>query len=68
MATATALKPSEDALPFELLPGFKELNIGGLGVQGYARAALGQGGTERVLGTRCVTPTISAPAQLARPS
>ena len=25
----------EDAFPFELLPGFKELNIGGVGMQGY---------------------------------
>ena len=25
----------EDAFPFELLPAFKELNIGGLGLQGY---------------------------------
>src|SRR6202790_3450317 len=26
---------SEDAFPFELLPGLKELNIGGLGLSGY---------------------------------
>jgi len=26
---------AEDAFPFELLPAFKELNIGGLGMQGY---------------------------------
>ncbi|MEA3214532.1 MAG: glutaryl-CoA dehydrogenase, partial [Acidimicrobiia bacterium] len=26
---------ADDAFPFELLPGFKELNIGGLGMQGY---------------------------------
>src|SRR5438105_5434225 len=26
---------AEDALPFELLPSFKELNIDGLGMQGY---------------------------------
>src|SRR4051812_46895886 len=25
----------EDSFPFELLPAFKELNIGGLGIQGY---------------------------------
>jgi glutaryl-CoA dehydrogenase len=25
----------EDAFPFELVPAFKELNIGGLGMQGY---------------------------------
>jgi alkylation response protein AidB-like acyl-CoA dehydrogenase len=25
----------EDAFPFELLPAFKELNIGGLGIEGY---------------------------------
>jgi alkylation response protein AidB-like acyl-CoA dehydrogenase len=26
---------AEDAFPFELIPAFKELNIGGLGMQGY---------------------------------
>src|SRR5262245_11599016 len=26
---------AEDAFPFELLPAFKELEIGGLGLQGY---------------------------------
>ncbi|HEY7570302.1 MAG TPA: acyl-CoA dehydrogenase family protein [Nitrososphaeraceae archaeon] len=25
----------EDSFPFEILPAFKELNIGGLGMQGY---------------------------------
>ena len=25
----------EDSFPFELLPAFKELNLGGLGMQGY---------------------------------
>src|SRR6516162_5755907 len=25
----------EDAFPFEVLPAFKELNIGGLGIQGH---------------------------------
>jgi alkylation response protein AidB-like acyl-CoA dehydrogenase len=25
----------EDSFPFELVPGFKELNLGGLGMQGY---------------------------------
>ena len=25
----------EDAFPFELLPAFKELSLGGLGIQGY---------------------------------
>ena len=25
----------EDSFPFELLPAFKELNIGGVGIQGY---------------------------------
>src|SRR6266516_8075775 len=25
----------EDAFPFELLPAFKELNIGGIGMKGY---------------------------------
>src|SRR5262249_41384123 len=28
----------EDAFPFELLPAFKELNLGGLGTQGYGCA------------------------------
>src|ERR1700733_2452950 len=35
-----------DAFPFELLPGVKELNIGGLGMQGYSCA----GGSEALLG------------------
>src|SRR2546421_12509537 len=26
----------EDSFPFELLPAFKELNLGGLGMQGYS--------------------------------
>ena len=26
---------AEDAFPFELLPGFRELGIGGLGLEGY---------------------------------
>src|SRR5882724_9302134 len=26
---------AEDAFPFELLPSFKELNVGGLGMEGY---------------------------------
>ena len=26
---------AEDAFPFEVLPAFKELNVGGLGIQGY---------------------------------
>src|SRR5258707_5642981 len=29
---------SDDAFPFELLPSFKELGIGGLGFEGYGRA------------------------------
>jgi alkylation response protein AidB-like acyl-CoA dehydrogenase len=35
-----------DAFPFELLPGIKELGIGGLGMQGYGCA----GGSEALLG------------------
>src|SRR4029077_2156231 len=33
---------SDDAFPFELLPSFKELGIGGLGFQGYGWAGGGQ--------------------------
>src|SRR5467141_1812935 len=33
---------AEDAFPFELLPSFKELNIGGLGIEGYG----GRGGSQ----------------------
>jgi glutaryl-CoA dehydrogenase len=36
----------EDAFPFEVLPGFKELNIGGLGIQGYGSA----GGSQLLIG------------------
>jgi len=36
----------EDAFPFELLPAFKELNLGGLGIQGYGCA----GGSELLVG------------------
>src|ERR1700734_1746661 len=36
----------DDAFPFELLPGVKELGIGGLGMQGYGCA----GGSEALLG------------------
>jgi alkylation response protein AidB-like acyl-CoA dehydrogenase len=36
----------EDAFPFELLPAFKDLNIGGLGMQGYGC----RGGTELLVG------------------
>ena len=36
----------EDAFPFELLPSFKELNIGGLGIQGYGCA----GGSQMLFG------------------
>src|SRR5262249_35973535 len=36
----------EDAFPFEILPGFKELNIGGLGIQGYGCA----GGSQLLIG------------------
>ncbi|HET7085406.1 MAG TPA: acyl-CoA dehydrogenase family protein [Rhizomicrobium sp.] len=37
---------AEDAFPFELLPGFKELNIGGLGLEGYGC----RGGTQKLFG------------------
>ena len=36
----------EDAFPFEVLPGFKELNIGGLGIHGYGCA----GGSQLLVG------------------
>src|SRR5882672_8799536 len=37
---------SDDAFPFELLPSFKELPIGGLGFQGYGCA----GGSQKLFG------------------
>jgi alkylation response protein AidB-like acyl-CoA dehydrogenase len=37
---------AEDAFPFELLPAFKELNIGGLGLDGYGC----RGGTQKLMG------------------
>jgi alkylation response protein AidB-like acyl-CoA dehydrogenase len=37
---------AEDAFPFELLPAFKELNIGGLGLEGYGC----RGGTQKLFG------------------
>jgi alkylation response protein AidB-like acyl-CoA dehydrogenase len=37
---------AEDAFPFELLPSFKELNLGGLGFQGYGCA----GGSQKLFG------------------
>src|SRR5271170_3178270 len=37
---------SDDAFPFELLPSFKELPLGGLGFQGYGCA----GGSQRLFG------------------
>src|SRR5882672_8973871 len=37
---------SEDAFPFELLPSFKELNLGGLGYEGYGCA----GGSQKLFG------------------
>ena len=37
---------SDDAFPFELLPSFKELQLGGLGYQGYGRA----GGSQKLFG------------------
>ena len=33
---------SDDQFPFELLPSFKELNIGGLGYDGYGYAGIGR--------------------------
>src|SRR6516165_8695616 len=36
----------EDAFPFELLPAFKELSLGGLGIQGYGCA----GGSQLLVG------------------
>src|SRR5262249_28582850 len=36
----------EDAFPFELLPAFKELNAGGLGIEGYGAA----GGSQLLVG------------------
>src|SRR5262252_1878796 len=36
----------EDAFPFEVLPALKELNIGGLGTQGYGCA----GGSQLLVG------------------
>jgi alkylation response protein AidB-like acyl-CoA dehydrogenase len=37
---------SEDAFPFELIPPFKELNIGGLGLKGYGC----RGGSQKLFG------------------
>ena len=37
---------SEDAFPFELLPSFKELGLGGLGFEGYGCA----GGSQKLFG------------------
>jgi len=37
---------AEDAFPFEVLPAFKELNVGGLGIQGYGCA----GGSQLLVG------------------
>ena len=37
---------SDDAFPFELLPSFKELNLGGLGFNGYGCA----GGSQKLFG------------------
>src|SRR5258706_9731892 len=37
---------ADDAFPFELLPSFKELNIGGLGYEGYGCA----GGSQKQFG------------------
>src|SRR6201993_2748667 len=37
---------SDDAFPFELLPSFKELGLGGLGYEGYSCA----GGSQKLFG------------------
>src|ERR1700687_6337650 len=37
---------SDDAFPFELLPSFKEIGIGGLGYEGYGCA----GGSDKAVG------------------
>ena len=37
---------TEDAFPFELLPAFRELNLGGLGIEGYGCA----GGSQLLVG------------------
>src|ERR1700751_5137716 len=37
---------SDDAFPFELLPSFKELGLGGLGFEGYGWA----GGSQKLFG------------------
>src|ERR1700675_3758127 len=37
---------ADDAFPFELLPGLKELNIGGLGLSGYGC----KGGSQKLFG------------------
>src|SRR5258707_9678693 len=37
---------ADDAFPFELLPGFRELNIGGLGLEGYGC----RGGSQQLFG------------------
>src|SRR4051812_1952 len=48
----TAVKPiinkywSDDAFPFELLPSFKKLQLGGLGYEGYGCA----GGSQKLFG------------------
>ena len=50
--TETKVKPiinkywSEDAFPFELLPAFKELDIAGIGFQGYGCP----GGSQKLFG------------------
>ena len=37
---------ADDAFPFELIPAFKELNIGGLGLEGYGC----RGGSQKLFG------------------
>ena len=48
----------EDAFPFELLPAFKELNIGGLGIQGLRmprrKPVAGRPGCDGNVAVRCL--------------
>ena len=49
----------EDSFPFELLPAFKDLNLGGLGMQGYGC----RGGSELLTGLVAME---MAPVQMSR--
>src|SRR5258706_5994158 len=49
---------SDDAFPFELLPSFKELGLGGLGYEGYGCA----GGSQKLFGFVAMElPRLDAP-------